>query len=487
MDTTTRSPLTRLSLRANFSWTFVGNVVYAGCQWGMLVVLAKLGSPEKVGQFALGLALTAPVIMFSNLHLRVIQATDARHEYVFGDYLGLRLIMTTLAFLAIIGIVLASGYSGEIGLVILALGAAKCFESISDVFFGLLQQHESMDRIAKSLMLKGPLSLVALAAGVYFTGSVFWGTAALALVWAGLLIGYDVRNGALVQIREHPQGGELPGRSGMRWLRGRWLLPKADTAIPDPLVNVREAVLVRRVLADDTQQGIGQALRPRWDRQTLLKLAWMALPLGVAIMLVSLSTAIPRYFIERYLGAYSLGIFAAIAYIQNAGTTVVSALADSANPRMAQHLAVGDLQGFRALLLKLIGISALLGLAGVLVALVAGRQILTLLYRPEYADANDLFVWVMVVAGIGYMTWFVGNGMTAVRQLRAQVPLFAVVVLTTVAACFLFIPPAGLRGAILAMLIAATAHTIGGLLIIMHTLRRLRRAQAAATDLSSER
>ncbi|NTV99785.1 MAG: hypothetical protein HGA19_00600 [Oscillochloris sp.] len=204
----------------------------------------------------------------------------------------------------------------------------------------------------------------------------------------------------------------------------------------------------------------------------------MALPLGIAIMLVSLSTAIPRYFIERHLGAYSLGIFAAIAYIQNAGTTVVSALADSANPRMAQHLALGDLQGFRALLLKLIGISALLGLAGVLVALVAGRQILTLLYRPEYADANDLFIWMMVVAGIGYMTWFIGNGMTAVRQLRAQVPLFTIVVIATIAACFLFIPIAGLRGAILAMLIAATTHTIGGLLIIMHTLRRLHRAQA---------
>ncbi|MGI8856402.1 MAG: hypothetical protein ACR2JW_11675, partial [Thermomicrobiales bacterium] len=53
------------SLRANFSWTFVGNVVYAACQWGMLVVLAKLGSPEVVGQFALGLAITAPVIMLT--------------------------------------------------------------------------------------------------------------------------------------------------------------------------------------------------------------------------------------------------------------------------------------------------------------------------------------------------------------------------------------------------------------------------------------
>src|SRR3954469_7592651 len=86
-----------LSLRSNFSWTFAGNVVYAGCQWGMLMVLAKLGSPERVGQFALGLAVTAPILMFSNLQLRAIQATDARREYRFGHYLALRLATTALA------------------------------------------------------------------------------------------------------------------------------------------------------------------------------------------------------------------------------------------------------------------------------------------------------------------------------------------------------------------------------------------------------
>jgi hypothetical protein len=41
-----------LSLRLNFSWALAGNIIYAACQWGMLSVLAKLGSPEMVGLFA---------------------------------------------------------------------------------------------------------------------------------------------------------------------------------------------------------------------------------------------------------------------------------------------------------------------------------------------------------------------------------------------------------------------------------------------------
>ena len=100
MTTEAVQPPGARSLRANFSWTFVGNVIYAACQWAMLVVLAKLGSPEIVGQFALGLAITAPVIMLTNLQLRAVQATDAKRAYSFGDYLGLRLAVTPLALLA---------------------------------------------------------------------------------------------------------------------------------------------------------------------------------------------------------------------------------------------------------------------------------------------------------------------------------------------------------------------------------------------------
>src|ERR1043166_3883519 len=84
-------------LRANFLWTLCGTLVYSGCQWGLLVVLAKLGNAEMVGQFALGLAITAPALMFSNLQLRSVLATDASGEYSFGDYLGLRLVMTVAA------------------------------------------------------------------------------------------------------------------------------------------------------------------------------------------------------------------------------------------------------------------------------------------------------------------------------------------------------------------------------------------------------
>ena len=59
-EITHSSPLAVVApaLRVTFAWTLAGNVVYAGCQWGMISILAKLGSAAGVGQFALGLATT---------------------------------------------------------------------------------------------------------------------------------------------------------------------------------------------------------------------------------------------------------------------------------------------------------------------------------------------------------------------------------------------------------------------------------------------
>jgi len=395
----------------------------------MLVILAKLGSPIMVGQFALGLAVTAPIIMFAILQLRAVQATDAKHEYLFGDYLGLRLIAIALALFVIVAISFFSGYREDTMLVILVIGVAKAFESTSDIFFGLLQQHERMDRIAKSMMLKGFLSLLALGIGVYLTRSTLWGVIGLAVIWALILIYYDLKSGALI-------------------LR--------LSQITNPSANIK---------IDDS------TLSPRWDKAKLRKLALLALPLGFVMLLISLNVNIPRYFIEHYLGERQLGIFAAISYLMVAGTTIVSALGQSASPRLAKYYASGNHTAFRDLLVKLVAIAMLLGLAGLLVVIFAGRELLTLLYRPEYAKHVDIFLWAMVAAGISYITSFLGYGMTAARYFKVQMPLFTVVILVLIIACFWLIPAYGLLGAAMALTIAAIAQMLGSLVILAYAFR----------------
>ena len=151
------------SLRRNVSWTFVGNAVYAACQWAVVVVLARMGSRSIVGQFALAVAVTGPIIMLASMQLRWVQATDSRREYDFADCLSLRLICLSLAMVATFSIVWFVGYDPHTTWIIMIIAAAKTIEAVCDVIYGWYQQHEEMDRIARSLLVRGPLSVIAVA------------------------------------------------------------------------------------------------------------------------------------------------------------------------------------------------------------------------------------------------------------------------------------------------------------------------------------
>src|ERR1700722_8533773 len=147
------------SLRVGFSWSFVGWVGYAGCQWLMLSVMAKLGNPTVVGRCAFALALCAPMFMFTNLNLRVVQSTDALGEYNFSDYITLRLFGSSVALSAIVTTSLFLKLPRTALVVELLVALFKFLESFGDLVAGLLQKFEKLDRAAIALLLRGTISI----------------------------------------------------------------------------------------------------------------------------------------------------------------------------------------------------------------------------------------------------------------------------------------------------------------------------------------
>lgn len=428
-----------LTLRANVSWTFVGNVVTAASWFSMTIVLAKLGSPEDVGQFALALATTAPIFMFATLRLRDVQATDTGQDYHFGDYLGLRLTTTLLALLVVGAIVAVSGFERVLALVILAMAVSKAIEAMADVIYGRLMQQERMDGIAKSMLMKGPLSLLGLSIGFYVTGSLFWGVVGLVAARAVIFLGYDLHN---LNVSFNPSAG-LTNH-----------------------INPRNLP------------------RPHWDRETLAKLVRLALPLGLVTMLISFNSNIPRYFVEGHLGAYYLGIFAAIASFQKVAPTVVQALGRSASPRLAKYHAAVNVKSFRNLSMRMVGLGILLGVGGVLVAVVAGRLILTTFYGPEYA-MPELFGLMMVAAGLDYIATMLLFVLTSARLFKVQFPLQVLTTGTVALACFWLVPSYGLTGAALALILGNLVRAGSVFIAALYAQHALGKQSAASKSLTS--
>jgi O-antigen/teichoic acid export membrane protein len=165
----------------NFTWTIAGNAIYAACQWGILISIAKLGTPAMVGQFALGLAVSAPIFMFTSLQLRAVLATDARDEYRLAHYSALRILGTAAGLILIAGFLAVSHFRRDTAIVILLVSLAKAVETLSDIIYGFWQKHEHFDKIAIALTGRGVGSLAAMAAVLYFTRSIALATAIMAL------------------------------------------------------------------------------------------------------------------------------------------------------------------------------------------------------------------------------------------------------------------------------------------------------------------
>jgi O-antigen/teichoic acid export membrane protein len=395
----------QLSFRRNVVWAIAGNAVYAACQWGMLVALARLGSAESVGTFALGLALTAPIFLLTGFQLRGIQATDARAEFRFADYLTIRVFAMIVATLASVAVAFASTDTAEIRLAVAFVAIAKAFEGISDVHYGFLQSQERLDVIAHSLIARGCLSLLGLAAGMSFAGGPAGAAGGMALGWLAVLLLHDI-----------PRARSLASKRGGS---------------------------------------------PLSARGAMLRLIRLAAPLGFVVMLVSFQTNVPRYFVEHYLGREALGIFAALASVVLAGNVFISALGQAASSRLARQIALHDMAGYRRSTSLLALLAGIFGLGGVLVAYAFGRVLLGGLFGPPYALEFRAFTWMMMAGAIGFVASILGYAMTAARQFREQVPLFIVVLGVLTVSSYLLVPNNGLVGAAWAWAIASGVQLAG--------------------------
>src|SRR5699024_6283684 len=225
-------------------------IFYALTQWGVLMTIAKLGNPEMVGIFTLGLALTAPIVLLMRFNLRVAVASDSNSDFQFSEYFSSRVIATVvfLITMSVVSILYSSDYNTA--LVILILSFAKSIESISDILHGQMQKHERLDMTAKSQIIKGLLSLGIFAYLMYITGNLVLSTLGFMVSWLLILIVYDFKNVCLF--------GEITFT---------------------------------------------------FNKQQQLRLLKLTIPLGLAQLIASLNANVPRYFIESVHGAETLGFF----------------------------------------------------------------------------------------------------------------------------------------------------------------------------------
>ncbi len=413
---TTSQSLPDLSPRGSFAWTLVGRVIYGLAQWGTLVFVAKLGSVAEVGRFSLGLAVTAPVMVFCNMHLRNLYATDATGRFGWSTYRQVRRA-TALVGLLVCLVMAASLYEGTAAWVIAAVALAKSIEMLEDLRYGVFQRFGRMDGFSKSLILRAIAGLGALSAVMVTTGRLPLAVLCMAAAWAAVWLLHD-----------RPRSDALLGARGQ------------------------------------PRDALGGSPRG---------LVLMALPMGLVWLVDSLNQNLPRYVVEAHLGEEMLGFYVPMTYVVTVGSAFVFALGAPLAPRLARHVAQRNATAFAKMSLGLFALAAAMGGAGVLVAATVGDVLLGLAYAESFAAYQPEFVWIMVGGAMHFVLALSMYALTAARLLKTQAVLYLGAATTTGVAALAWVPCSGLMGAAQASALGLAVGAAGAILAVTFAWARL--------------
>lgn len=389
-------------------WLLGGNIIFAFSQWLILTLIAKLCTARELGEYSYAMSIIAPVFMLTNLQLRPIFVADYNSDkhYDYGSFFGLRFYSNVLGFILVI---LWGMFSHIDSIWIIAFVAfTKCLEGISDIIYGWYNALDKTELITRSLTAKAIFSVILLGAILSFSKSLIYGLIGIFIAYLVVMLVIDFK-----------------------------------------AINVKKQWLV-------------------WQLQAAKQIIMYALPLGFTVMLVSLQTNLPRYFIEKYDSIENVGVFTVFGYFIVVGGIAINSVCQYLSPHYAQSWYEASKKHFFKLFYMSYVIAGSFGLISFVLTYFWGAELLGLIYgdkfNHELATLN-----IIILSGIFiYLSVVNGYIMTSLKIIKVQVPMFLGLLAITFVSSFLLIPKYHLIGAAWVGLISSFSQFLIGLIILLN-------------------
>ena len=395
-----------LLLLKKAKWLVGGNFVFAFSQWVILIFFARMTNQENLGQYALALAIVTPIFAVGNLQLRPLYILDVNSEqkYTYTHFYYLRLICSFIALACCL--VLGLFFNVSI-LVLLLVGLLKFFESYSDIIYAYYNAHDQTQLISKSLFLKGTLSVLAVAVGLYLFD--FY-TALILFLIVYLVVWLFIDN-----------------------------------------LYIQKTQEIKKMSLD-------------------LGMMKSAIPMGISLGIVTLQSNIPRLFLDQYASIEAVGIFTVLSYFIIVGSIFINSICQYLSPRLT-HAWNHNRAYFKKLLSMALLVAGGLGLIAIFLSYFMGEFVLNLVYGAEYVAYTDAFVLTMVAGFILYLATVLGYTLTAIGFIKQQVYLFSIVLIFSVLVSYLCIPEYGIVGGIYTLMVSYLVQCVLSLLVVLFRLK----------------
>lgn len=402
----------KMKVLRNISWIFVANLIASLTKWLILVIIARILTPEDVGAYSLALAVSAPITLFANMKLRSLYITN--QKYYFGDYLYSRNLLSVLAFIVLFTITLVV-YPNQF-YIILLVGLIKICDLQSDIFYSVPHKNENMKLIGKLLIGKHLNSLVFFLITLYYTTDL---TTALLIQFAFQIL---------------------------------------------YLLFVEKRLITNKYSLSNHG----------FNKHSIKNIILTGIPLGFVQMLFSLNSSYPRYLLEYFESAETLGYFSAIAYIVTVGNLLMNAVSQNFLPNLARLISNKKYSSFeRTLFINLTITSIILGGSIILFSFIFGGTFLEIFYGVEYADYTDILILMSIAVAINFISWNFDTALLAMRYISIQPKISVIVLIVNLILGYLLIKQYGIYGATYTIIITNCLQLILRVIFVSIKLRQL--------------
>ena len=179
-------------LLSNFIWNMVGSSLMAFNSLFFMIIITRINGLEDAGTFSITFATASIFYVFAVYSGRSCHTTDIEEKIKDKDYIISRIITCIITFI-LIGIFVAfNNYGNYKNIILVLLCIWRCLEAFSDVFYGIMQKSNNLDKVGKSLTIKSILGLVLFVIIDILTKNIIYACTTLVIVSIVVILVYDI-------------------------------------------------------------------------------------------------------------------------------------------------------------------------------------------------------------------------------------------------------------------------------------------------------
>lgn len=178
----------------NFIWNTIGTGLASFNSLFFLIAITRINGIEDAGIFTITFATASLLYIFAIYSGRSFHTTDVKKEINDKEYIVSRII-TSISMIFILAIFVAlNSYMKYKNIILILLTLWRGIEAFADVFYGILQKNDALDKVGKSLIIKSILGLIAFILVDYITKNLIYACSSLCVISILTIMFYDIPN-----------------------------------------------------------------------------------------------------------------------------------------------------------------------------------------------------------------------------------------------------------------------------------------------------